>query len=116
LNVIKSENWQSQDKTEDRIIGSGSFIGIDGLKPMDWETPRHALEKAVKNVSQNTTDADCILVTGGGMRLLDLAESLEKEIMKPVIGGDVALYWGILRRLGIKKNIRGYGKLLASLV
>jgi maleate isomerase len=67
-------------------------------------------------VAQNAPDADGILVAGGGSRLLDIAEKLEEEVGKPVVGGDVALYWGILRRLGIKESVRGHGELLASLV
>ena len=116
LNVLQSENWQSQGVTEEKDIGSGSFIGTDELDPMDWQTPIHAVEKAVRSVNVNTPDADCVLVTGGGMRLLDIAEQLEKEIKKPVIGGDIILYWGILRRLGVKRGIQGHGKLLASLI
>ena len=114
LNVLQSENWQSQGMAKD--TDSDAFIGEGGLDPMDWETPVHAVEKAVRKVSQNAPDADCILVTGGGMRLLDIVEGLEKEVGKPIIGGDLTLYWGILRRLGIKKSIHGHGRLLASLV
>ena len=114
LNVLRSENWQSQGMVED--TGSDVFIGEGELDPMDWETPVHAVEKAVRNVSKNAPDADCILVTGGGMRLLDIVERLEKEVEKPIIGGDLTLYWGILRRLGINESVRGHGKLLANLV
>jgi len=114
LNILQSENWQSQNIAKD--IDSGMFIGEGELDPMNWQTPVHAVEKAVRTVSQNAPDADGILVTGGGMRLLDIVEGLEKEVSKPIIGGDLALYWGILRRLGIKEGVRGHGKLLANLV
>lgn len=114
LNILKSENWQSQGMAED--TESSSFIGSGELDPMDWKTPVSAVKKAVISINKNTHNADCILVTGGGMRLLDLAERLEEEVKKPVIGGDIILYWGILRRLGIKKGVKGHGKLLASLV
>ena len=50
------------------------------------------------------------------MRLLDIVERLEKEVGKPIIGGDLTIYWGILRRLGIKESVRGHGKLLANLI
>ena len=114
LNILHSENWQSQGMVEDS--DSDSFIGKGELDPMDWETPVHAVEKAVRDVSKNTPDADCILVTGGGMRLLDIVDRLEEEVKKPIVGGDITLYWGILRRLAIKEDLYGYGKLLASLV
>ncbi len=114
LNISYFENWQSQGKVDN--AGKGSFIKSKEFDPMDWKTSANVVKKAVRNVNKNTTKADCILITGGGMRVLDLVEPLEKEIRKPIIGGDVALYWGILRRLDIKKNISGHGKLLASLV
>ena len=114
FNIVQSENWQSQGMVED--TGSDLFIGKGELDPMAWETPVPAVEKAVRNVSQKAPGADCILVTGGGMRLLNIVERLEKEAGKPVIGGDLTLYWGILRRLGIKEGIRGQGTLLAYLV
>jgi len=114
LNISQIENWQSQGTVKD--TESEIFIGEGELDPMAWETPVQAAEKAIRGVSKNAPDADCILVTGGGMRLLDIAERLEKELGKPVIGGDLTLYWGILRRLGIKESVRGHGKLLANLV
>ncbi|MFC1913681.1 hypothetical protein ACFLXF_00165 [Chloroflexota bacterium] len=114
FNILQSENWQSQKMADD--TGSGMFIGSGELDPMDWQTPTLAVENAIRNVSKNAPDADGVLVTGGGMRLLDIAEGLEKEIGKPIVGGDVSLYWGILRRLGIKESVRGHGKLLASLI
>ena len=114
LNISQIENWQSQGIVKD--TESEIFIGEGELNPMGWVTPIQAVEKAVRSVSKNAPGADCILVTGGGMRLLDIVERLEKELGKPVIGGDLTLYWGILKRLGIKKSIKGYGRLLADLV
>jgi len=114
LNISRIENWQSQGiakGTESEI-----FIGEGEFDPMDWATPVQAAEKAIRGVSNNAPSADCILVTGGGIRLLDIVERLEKELGKPIIGGDLSLYWGILKRLGVKESIKGHGRLLANLV
>ncbi len=113
-NIALAENWESLGMATG--TDSDVFVGEDELDPMDWQTPVHAVEKAVRAVSQNAPDADCILVTGGGMRLLHIAERLEKEVERPIVAGDLALYWGFLRRLGIKEGVRGQGKLLATLV
>ena len=50
------------------------------------------------------------------MRLLNIVERMEREVRKPIIGGDLTLYWGILRRLGIKEGVCRYGRLLDSLI
>jgi maleate cis-trans isomerase len=113
MDVLRSENWQSQGMAED--TDSSPFIGKGELDPMAWETPVDAVKKAVRDVSKNTPDADGILVTGGGMRLLHIVDELEQDVKKPIVGGDIALYWGILRRLGIEKGVKEHGKLLASL-
>ncbi len=113
LYVLGSENWQSMEMAGGN--DAGLFIGEDALDPMSWETPVEAVKNAVRNVFQQVPEADGILVTGGGMRVLDIADSLEQEINKPVIGGDVSLYWGILTRLNIGKKLSKYGRLLSSI-
>jgi len=113
LNVASCANWQSQGIAKES--DSGIFVGEGELDPMGWETPVWAVEKAVRMVAHSTPQSDCILVTGGGMRLLHLAEALEVETGKTIIAGDLALYWGILRRLGCRQDVKGHGRLLASL-
>jgi maleate cis-trans isomerase len=112
LNVLGSANWQSLGMAGNN--DSGLFAGEGELDPMAWETPVEAVKSAVRNISELVPEAEGILVTGGGMRVLDIAESLEQEINKPVIGGDISLYWGILTRLNVKKKLSGYGRLLSN--
>ena len=111
--IAQSDNWQSLNLAQDD--GTGMFIGGEDLDPMDWQTPVSAVQQAVRDVVKKAPGVDGILVTGGGMRLLDIVEELEKETSTIIIGGDISIYWGILRRLKPKEGIRGYGKLLASL-
>jgi maleate cis-trans isomerase len=110
--VLKSENWQTQGKAKEK--SSGMFIGEGELDPMDWKTPVDAVRDAIRSVARNVPDADGILITGGGIRILDIVEDLEEETGKPIIGGDISLYWGILRRLADKPAVSGYGCLLSQ--
>jgi maleate cis-trans isomerase len=112
INVLNNENPQSQKLSDNN---SDLFVGEGNLDPFAWETPFDAVRTAVRNTNRQVPEADGILVPGGGMRILNIVDSLEKEINKPVIGGDISLYWGILTRLNIKKRLSGYGQLLASL-
>ena len=113
VNVSHCQNWQSQGLVAPSA--TGTFVGQGELDPMGWETPAWAVEEAVRKVARSAPEADCVLVTGGGMRLLNLADALEKEVGRPIVAGDLTLYWGILRRLGIETGIKGHGRLLASL-
>jgi maleate cis-trans isomerase len=113
LNVVTSSNWQEQGLATDD--GQTTFIGQGELDPMDWQTPSEAVKKAIRHTAASGSSGECILVTGGGMRLLDIAEEMELELGKPVIGGDLALYWGILRRLPRRHSVHGHGRLLACI-
>ena len=112
LKILSLQNWESQGMAES---SNGMFAGTGELDPMAWRTPLDALAKAIKDTAKDAYKADGILVSGGGMRVLDIVENLEAETDKPIVGGDIAIYWGLLRRLGIKKEISGHGRLLASL-
>lgn len=113
IDVLHTENWQTGELKNEK--DSEIFIVEGEYDPMNWETPVQAVQNAVRSVLEQTPEADGVLVTGGGMRVLDIVEDLEKELNKPVIGGDISLYWGIFRRLAIRETIQGYGRLLASL-
>ena len=112
VQVESSANWQSQGIAEES--DSGIFVGKGALDPMGWETPEWAVEKAVHMVARDNPSSDCILVTGGGMRLLHLVARLEKETGKTIVAGDLTLYWGISRRLGRTEGVTGHGRLLAN--
>jgi len=113
IDVSLCQTWQDQGLVA-RTDG-GTFVGQGELDPMGWKTPEWAVAEAVRRVAAEAKDADCVLVTGGGMRLLHMADALEKETGKTIVAGDLALYWGILRRLGITTRVAGHGRLLDSL-
>jgi len=113
VNVSLCQNWQTLGMVA--ASDSGTFVGEGELDPMDWKTPEWAVAEAVRRVAAEAESADCILVTGGGMRLLHIADKLEKETGKTIVAGDLTLYWGILRRLGSTIGIEGHGRLLAGL-
>jgi len=113
VNVSLCRNWQSQGLAA--ASESGSFVGEGDLDPMGWKTPEWAVAEAVRRVAAEAQHSDCIVVTGGGMRLLHIADALEEETGKTILAGDLTLYRGILTRLGVTEGIKGHGRLLASL-
>ena len=55
-------------------------------------------------------DALCILATD--FRTIEAIEPLERDLGKPVITNNQALFWACLRHVGLRSAVSGYGRLL----
>jgi len=62
--------------------------------------------------SLDRPDADAIFVSCGALRTLDIIDDLEREVGKPVVASNQAMFWDSLRLAGIEDAIEGYGVLL----
>ena len=69
---------------------------------------------AAKMSANNSPGADCIVISGGGVRTLDLLEVLEQDIGKPVITSDSAMFREIFDRLGVNGPLTGWGSILGQ--
>ena len=58
--------------------------------------------------------AEALLISGTGLPTVGIVERLEKDLGKPVVTSQTATLWWVLRALGIKDPVRGYGRLLAG--
>ena len=58
--------------------------------------------------------ADAIVQTGAGMRMVRVLDMVKGHTGKPLVASDGALYWAMLRHLGLAAA-PGYGHLLATL-
>lgn len=61
--------------------------------------------------SLDVEDVDAIVMNNSNLRTMEVIEPLEHDIGKPVITGNQALLWSCLRKLGVKDQIHGFGKL-----
>lgn len=68
--------------------------------------------KLARDVAQLAPKADCVFVTCGLSNLFGLADTLEKEIGKPVITSTSATMYGILKKLQISDPVPNYGQIL----
>lgn len=59
--------------------------------------------------------ADGVYMLGSGWRVLDILESLERDLQVPVAHAVTARVWAIQRRFHIHQPRPGYGRLLAEL-
>jgi maleate isomerase len=56
--------------------------------------------------------ADGVFIGGNGFRAVGVIESLERELGRPVLTANQALFWDALRAGGMRVPVRGYGRLL----
>ena len=70
---------------------------------------------AAKMVANHHPDADCVVISGGGITTLDILEALEWDLKRQVISNGATTFWEIFCKLGIHEPIKGRGSLLASL-
>jgi len=70
---------------------------------------------AVRKSASKAPGADCIVISGGGVRTLDLLEDLEEDVGKPIISSDAAMFREIFDLLGIGESFVGWGSILSSL-
>ena len=79
-----------------------------------WDYPEHVMIAAALDASRRAPDADAIVQTGAGFRMLQVIEAVEGLTGKPVVASDAALYWAMLRELGAPA-VGGHGTLLDEL-
>lgn len=73
----------------------------------DYETVRNLVFQA------DHRDAEAIVIPGGNMPCMLIADELEQELKKPVVTTNQAGIWALLRHLGGFKRLTGMGQLLA---
>ena len=57
-------------------------------------------------------DVDAVFLSCTNLRTLDLIESLEQELGKPVVGSNQALAWHMARLAGVGRIVAGPGRLM----
>ena len=71
--------------------------------------PEHAY-RLVKEVDRN--EAELLLISCTNFRSLEVIETLEKELGKPVVASNTATMWKLLQMAGVKAKVPGAGRLL----
>lgn len=79
-----------------------------------WDYPNHLMISAAIDAHGRAPRADAIVQTGAGFRMLQVVDTVEGQTGTPLVGSDFALYWAMLRQLGLTAT-PGYGALLAGL-
>ena len=100
------------------IIDQGLVASHDEMLRLEdetaWDYPDHMMFAAAVDAHARAPRADAIVQTGAGMRMVRVLDMVEGQTGKPLVASDGALYWAMLRHLGLAAA-PGYGHLLATL-
>ena len=79
-----------------------------------WDYPDHIMIAAAVDAFRRAPEADAIVQTGAGFRMLQVVDAIEGQTGKPLVASDFALYWAMLKHLGLPAA-PGFGHLLSTL-
>ena len=92
-------------------IISFSTFNIDLDEDIASVDPKHLLETLIK---LDLRDADALFISCTALPALEILDEVEKKIGKIVLSSNQTLIWDILRSVGYKSSVQGYGKLLRN--
>jgi maleate cis-trans isomerase len=105
FHVLAMQNWVQQGLLPDKGLLE---------QPRLWY-PHSLAYQGARAVAESAPEADCILLTGGAVHTMDIIAALEDDLQKPVITSDSAFFWSLLRKLGVRERLEGWGDLLSRL-
>lgn len=86
--------------------------GLNVAAPVDQDKlPEYASYRAGLELAGEFPDADAVLIHGRWASV-PYVEALERDIGRPVVSSNAASLWWVLKTLGMKIPIEGYGSLL----
>jgi maleate isomerase len=65
-------------------------------------------------LSHTPVRAQAVFVGGNGFRSVGVIAALEEELARPVLTANQVLLWGMLRAIGSRVALHGYGQLFTS--
>lgn len=94
----------------DNFVGQGFFDSETEMNAQSFIFPEQLASQSISSVVSEVSDVDAILLMGmpswenGNnvtIRTHTLVDKLESEIKKPIVSGDIALFWAIFSSLEI---------------
>ena len=92
-----------------RVLG---ISGLEVTKPVaQVKIPDYASYEVARTLYKGNPATDAVLIQGR-WRSISWVEELEGDSGKPVVSSTAAFLWWVLKQLGMKLQIQGYGRLL----
>ena len=93
------------------MAGLGLNTSLENVQKIS-RVPAAEVYAHAKSVDRD--DAEAVLICCTDFGTLDVIETLEQELGKPVLSSNTASFWNTLRSAGIEDRLQGYGSLLAE--
>lgn len=97
-----------------RFLEHNNFnvVNLKSLCCVGTETYQQSFETIYRLTKEvNESDADGIFVSCTGFRAHENIDALEQDLGKPVVTAVQATLWDMLRKVGVREQIKEYGKL-----
>lgn len=101
------------------ILGRAGFhvcgiksLEIGDLAAVNVPDPEEAYKLGCE---ANRAEADTLCILATDFRTIEAIEPLERDLGKPVVTNNQAIFWACLRRLGLRCAVTGFGRLLRDL-
>ena len=98
---------------EDGGVKVLAIKGLEVAKPVDQvKLPDYSSYKVSRELFREHSEVECLLLQGR-WRTVAYVQELENDTGRPVIASTAASLWWVLKTLGMRVPIAGYGQLLA---
>ncbi|MGE5541896.1 MAG: aspartate/glutamate racemase family protein [Bacillota bacterium] len=107
------EDWLNQREAVFFKAHGIEIVDMKGLGITDVhiaDVPPERVYKFVRSLVR--ADMDGVFISCTDFRTAEILEILESDVGKPVVSSNQATLWAMLRRLGIKTPIEGFGSLM----
>ena len=81
--------------------------------PTRWDYPDEIVLETCLEAARLVPDCDAVCQTGAGMRTSFIVDDFETKSGKPLVATDIAIFWAVMDRLGIKGK-DNFGQLIAG--
>jgi maleate isomerase len=108
VNQIEKDFFEAHGVKVVNIEGLGYTTGGE-LHKESSETAYIFAKKADRK------EADCLFISCTDFAAIEALDILERDLGKPVMSSNTVSLWAILKKMGIKERIDGYGEILRRL-
>jgi maleate cis-trans isomerase len=117
---IRATTWDEGNRTVGGYFTAAGFKVL-AIERMDvpWESigslSSQEVYRHIKKMVLAHPEAEGIHMLGGGFRVLDMIETIERDLGIPMCHPSTAVVWETQKRLRVHEPRQGYGRLLSEL-